>query len=383
MSAETAVMPTTMSDSPLPFKQIKRLTLSLAGQTIAIRVSGDPVSGNNGLFYYLTDHLGSTSALMTSSNGIRSGSMTRYHPFGSYRGSAPAQQLTDQGFTGHKHNDDLGLIYMNARYYVGSIGRFASADTIVPDPMNPQQYNRYTYVLNNPLKFIDSSGHCAHYASQDGDFEQFMDCFNAWTALDQYYGRVTGYHNYPNEYMSWLLNTATTEDIISHLTGFGVDYQLPKRYGDIESNFILDFMSLTGSVGPGVGPTVSIMADRYGAVYITVGGQLGMPGVSGSLTGGSVTQGDIILGFERPDLDQEALKDLLTGWSFNVGGGYAVGGSLSQPLSREQNNLSVVQAGIYYPQADVSLSYTGVLYPGRNQASFWNSRPDYWWHHIR
>jgi RHS repeat-associated protein len=148
---------------------IQRSRYSLAGQTIAIRVSGDPVSGNNGLFYYLTDHLGSTSALMTSSNGIRSGSMTRYHPFGSYRGNAPAQQLTDQGFTGHKQNDDLGLIYMNARYYVGSIGRFASADTIVPDPMNPQQFNRYTYVLNNPLRFTDPTGHYCYDPSSGAD----------------------------------------------------------------------------------------------------------------------------------------------------------------------------------------------------------------------
>jgi RHS repeat-associated protein len=55
--------------------------------------------------------------------------------------------------------NDLGLIYMNARYYVGSIGRFASADTIVPDPANPQSFNRYSYVLNRPLSFIDPTGH--------------------------------------------------------------------------------------------------------------------------------------------------------------------------------------------------------------------------------
>jgi RHS repeat-associated protein len=70
------------------------------------------------------------------------------------------------GFTGHRHNnvgagaEDVGLIYMNARFYVPGIGRFASADTLVPDPMNPQQFNRYSYVLNNPLRFSDPSGHC-------------------------------------------------------------------------------------------------------------------------------------------------------------------------------------------------------------------------------
>ncbi|MCP4422305.1 MAG: RHS repeat-associated core domain-containing protein, partial [Chloroflexi bacterium] len=69
-------------------------------------------------------------------------------------------RLTDRGFTGHKENHDIGLTYMNARFYVPGIGRFASADTIVPNPANPQSFNRYSYVLNSPLNFTDPSGHC-------------------------------------------------------------------------------------------------------------------------------------------------------------------------------------------------------------------------------
>ncbi len=49
---------------------------------------------------------------------------------------------------------------MNARYYVAGAGRFASADTVVPNPVNPQNLNRYAYVSNNPISFIDPSGHC-------------------------------------------------------------------------------------------------------------------------------------------------------------------------------------------------------------------------------
>ena len=48
---------------------------------------------------------------------------------------------------------------MNARFYLGSIGRFASADTIVPDLANPQAFNRYSYTINNPLKYTDPGGH--------------------------------------------------------------------------------------------------------------------------------------------------------------------------------------------------------------------------------
>lgn len=38
------------------------------------------------------------------------------------------------------------------------IGRFISADTIIPHPLNPQSFNRYSYCMNNPLKYIDPSG---------------------------------------------------------------------------------------------------------------------------------------------------------------------------------------------------------------------------------
>lgn len=54
---------------------------------------------------------------------------------------------------------EIELIYMNARYYVPAIGRFASADTIVQDHTDPQSLNRYAYARNNPLKYTDPIGH--------------------------------------------------------------------------------------------------------------------------------------------------------------------------------------------------------------------------------
>jgi hypothetical protein len=54
----------------------------------------------------------------------------------------------------------VGLLFYRARFYAPSLGRFVSADTIVPDGKNPQAWNRYSYVVNSPLKYIDPSGHC-------------------------------------------------------------------------------------------------------------------------------------------------------------------------------------------------------------------------------
>jgi hypothetical protein len=48
---------------------------------------------------------------------------------------------------------------MGDRWYDAQLGRWISADTIVPDPANPQSFNRYSYVYNNPLKYIDTTGH--------------------------------------------------------------------------------------------------------------------------------------------------------------------------------------------------------------------------------
>lgn len=50
-------------------------------------------------------------------------------------------------------------MFYNARYYSPLLSRFVSADTIVPEPGNPQSLNRYMYVLGNPLRYIDPSGH--------------------------------------------------------------------------------------------------------------------------------------------------------------------------------------------------------------------------------
>lgn len=56
---------------------------------------------------------------------------------------------------------------MNARYYLPEVGRFISPDTIVPNPSNPQSYNRYSYVLNSPLNLTDPTGHRECGAKED------------------------------------------------------------------------------------------------------------------------------------------------------------------------------------------------------------------------
>ena len=63
-----------------------------------------------------------------------------------------------RGYTGHEHHGYFGLINMNARMYEPIMGRFISPDPFVQMPDNSQNFNRYTYCLNNPLRYTDESG---------------------------------------------------------------------------------------------------------------------------------------------------------------------------------------------------------------------------------
>ena len=63
-----------------------------------------------------------------------------------------------RGYTGHEMMGEFGLINMNGRVYDPTLGRFLSPDNYVQAPDNSQSFNRYSYCLNNPLKYTDPSG---------------------------------------------------------------------------------------------------------------------------------------------------------------------------------------------------------------------------------
>ncbi len=68
------------------------------------------------------------------------------------------QLVLDRGYTGHEYFPEVGIIHMNGRLYDPLLRRFLSADENIQDPFNTQNYNRYGYVLNNPLMYTDPSG---------------------------------------------------------------------------------------------------------------------------------------------------------------------------------------------------------------------------------
>lgn len=81
-------------------------------------------------------------------------------------------------------NCTTGLVYLRARYYDPYLNQFIQPDTIVPDPSNPQDWNRYTYARNNPLKYTDPTGYSPYGQTPDYDglaiVQYYKFSFDMW-----------------------------------------------------------------------------------------------------------------------------------------------------------------------------------------------------------
>lgn len=134
--------------------------------------------------YFHTDHLGSVDAITNETGGVVQ--RLSYDAWGKRRNAdgTDATSITAQttrGFTRHEHDDEVGLINMNAREYDPVLGRFISPDTIVPGTLNSQSYNRYSYVNNNPLSYTDPTGH---------GWNPFKSVSRAFKKVTRWVGRV-------------------------------------------------------------------------------------------------------------------------------------------------------------------------------------------------
>ena len=124
--------------------------------------SGTPES-TGAVRYYIWDHLG-TTRVVTDGNGALI-STHDYEPFGvEIPPFGDTGNVTDlpspnsHKFTGHERDQSTGYDYMHARFYGSSIGRFMRPDPVGGNPANPQSWNLYAYVENNPVNRIDPTG---------------------------------------------------------------------------------------------------------------------------------------------------------------------------------------------------------------------------------
>lgn len=142
--------------------------ISVGGTVVAVLKTLDnsstvPTDPNMRLFWH-RDALGSVVAVSNASGSVLE--RMAFDPWGRrLREGGRVDPLLnpahgDRGFTGHEHLDEVGLVHMNGRVYDPLLARFFSPDPVIQGPDMLQNFNRYSYVLNNPMKYTDPSGAC-------------------------------------------------------------------------------------------------------------------------------------------------------------------------------------------------------------------------------
>lgn len=107
--------------------------------------------------FHHSDHLSGASVTTAETGEIVE--LIDYFPFGSTRLEETASSYENAyKFTGKELDAETDLYYYGARYYAAGLGRFVSIDPWEGDFTNPQTLNKYAYVVNNPLKYVDPSG---------------------------------------------------------------------------------------------------------------------------------------------------------------------------------------------------------------------------------
>lgn len=152
----------------------------------------EKVGTKDSLYYIHTDNQGSWLKI-TNQNGKLENSYS-YDAWGRPRNPKTWQLLPvsltdalvdlnsmqprfDRGYTGHEHMAGFGLINMNGRLYDPYLQRFLSPDNVVQAPDNAQNYNRYSYCMNNPLMYTDPTGWKMAAADQYWNLGAENDCF--------------------------------------------------------------------------------------------------------------------------------------------------------------------------------------------------------------
>lgn len=126
----------------------------------------DGDKGKTYMHYLLKDHLGSITTIANAEGVIEQ--ELSFDAWGNLRnpytwtGAFVGKPMFDRGFTGHEHHYAFGLINMNGRMYDPLMSSFLSVDNYVQCPESSQSFNRYSYCMNNPLKYTDPDGEYWH-----------------------------------------------------------------------------------------------------------------------------------------------------------------------------------------------------------------------------
>lgn len=188
--------------------------------------------------YLYNDHLGSP-IVVTNQEGIIEHTQSfdawgrKRNPVDLSYEDIPSSPYWLRGYTGHEHYEMFKLINMNGRLYDPVIGRFFSPDNFIQEPSNIQNFNRYSYALNNPLKYTDPSG----WFSMPIGFSSSHGGGGGAPAYGQYIG-ASGAYEKGRRYVDYTGATAEYMDLgyggLEHVRNFG-NIAAPNSFSPLES----------------------------------------------------------------------------------------------------------------------------------------------------
>jgi RHS repeat-associated protein len=180
--------------------------------------------------------------------------------------------------------DNTGLYYYGARYYDPTIGRFISPDTVVQNYGAPQTLNRYSYALNNPLRYADPTGH-----SNEDWKPDFTNPVDPWKGVpSDYTGYVPEGHEREDDDQPGL---PIETDEQSYVVVGGYDYDIRIGAGGGERSLVVkgedgEFYQIrTISFGSGLGAQITAVPKE--GTIITMRDVYDLEGWGNSLSGGA------------------------------------------------------------------------------------------------
>ncbi len=204
-------------------------------------------SDNSALRYLLAEHLTSSQA-EAGQTGTELG-QRRYYPFGSDRAVAGASDLmVEERSPGQRRpangngNSRREMYSYGARWYLPGVGLLTQPDTVMPNPKKPQSLNRYSYVLNNPLRYADPTGHQEDeeppYEESEPPYEEpFIDEQPGWFGEDwqaefrSAQGRAPETADFAWRFVSMALESGMLQEMATKAGVRGGDLELYKPAG--------------------------------------------------------------------------------------------------------------------------------------------------------
>jgi RHS repeat-associated protein len=220
-------------------------------------ITGDTRSGPPpGTHFYHRNHINSSSVITDSAGSEVSRYV--YLPFGELakQNSCGVDTVTAK-FTGKELDEETNLYYYGARYYDPAIGRFLSPDTVLPSLTDAQLLNRYSYVRNNPIVYVDPTGHMPDFIG---------DVLNAvGNAVDYVASAV-------NRAADWIAGAARKAgDFIARAADS--TWQMLKAFGSNPAALGIFIVALGVAIATGNAPAIVIIIKVVGSTLAAMAAQ--------------------------------------------------------------------------------------------------------------